>query len=118
MGDQSTPPTFKLVLVGDGGTGKVRSIQNRVYPGFTPSRGALPTSLRSSSKSSAFDIILDRLIALLPKQSLHPPLLPSLAPPSCQQRWKISAQRSPHRRNAIANVTNPIDHFRQAPLDW
>jgi hypothetical protein len=78
MGDQSTPPTFKLVLVGDGGTGKVRSIQNRASPGFTSSRGAMSTSLRSSSKSSALDVILDHLIALLSKQSspLPSPPLP------------------------------------------
>lgn len=101
MGDQSTPPTFKLVLVGDGGTGKVRSIQNRASPGFTSSRGAMSTSLRSSSKVISLGCYLGSSHALLPKQSspLPSPPLPCPAILSTKMENICPTLASPAQRH-------------------
>ena len=40
MAEQQAPPTFKLVLVGDGGTGKVRTLHQTTTFALTPKMAA------------------------------------------------------------------------------
>jgi hypothetical protein len=89
MAEQQTP-TFKLVLVGDGGTGKVRK-----YP--------VP------SLSSAHSCSQTTIGALSPFDG---------APPFAAARASSSQSIRHGKTRPLLTMLRDLDHLRQAPLDW